>query len=212
MALIDNNFEFWHAVVCDEELGGLVFYNATGAELWYLDKKDDKERTRYIKLVGDIPGTLSGDILRWKKDLPLYKASLEIVGNFHKIIDYKPFVKRELDEVSDDINAEIDVLPLITYDETVHFKKKPLDTSRKSRTSLRVTVPVTLSNCLGRVKGVNLSSKGTLAISCLSRFPTGRSRTSKSGFWRSLMGSISYIPKGSVFVSQVSEPSHRQSS
>ena len=89
-----------------------------GGEVWYGDPP------YYVKLVG-APGTLAGDILRMKADLPRYNCDLEIMGNDVREVERKSLSYYEVDPDLDDCSEELAKLPLISFDAEKHFKKSP---------------------------------------------------------------------------------------
>ena len=89
-----------------------------GGEVWYGDPP------YYVKLIG-APGTLAGDILRWKADLPRYNCCLEIIGNQVREVERKQWEYDEVDPDLEDCSEEVAKLPLIAFDPEKHFKKTP---------------------------------------------------------------------------------------
>ncbi|KAL6301651.1 kinase-like domain-containing protein [Sparassis latifolia] len=89
----------------------------------------------YVRIV-DVPGALSGDILRYKADLPRYDCHLDVVGDTVREIDFKPYPPEELEEegnsnvLEDDAKELFATLPLVTFDENKHFSK-PARTRRE---------------------------------------------------------------------------------
>ena len=89
-----------------------------GGEVWYGDPP------YYVKLIG-APGTLAGDILRWKSDLPRYNFCLEIIGNQVREVEWKQWEYDEVDPDLEDCGEEVAKLPLIAFDPEKHFKMAP---------------------------------------------------------------------------------------
>lgn len=87
-----------------------------GTEIWYGDVP------YYVKLVGT-PGTLAGDILRLKSDLPRYNCHLEIIGNDVREVEREPWEYDDVDPNLEDCSKEVAKLPLIAFDPEIHFKK-----------------------------------------------------------------------------------------
>ena len=92
-----------------------------GDEIWY-NSRDDDNVLYYVKLIGG-PGTLAGDILRWKVDLPRYNCDLEIIGNDVREVERKLCEYDEVDPDLEDCTEEVAKLPLIAFDPEKHFKK-----------------------------------------------------------------------------------------
>lgn len=90
----------------------------SGGEIWY------GEPPYFLKLVG-APGTLAGDILRLKKDIPRYHTDLDITGDTVRETARKPMEYEEEDPDLEDCTEEIAKLPLITFDAESHFIKPP---------------------------------------------------------------------------------------
>ncbi|KAK3380743.1 hypothetical protein B0T24DRAFT_655964 [Lasiosphaeria ovina] len=86
--------------------------------------EDSSEFSRYVRLF-DIPGTLSGDILRLERNLPLVPGHFEIEGDVARTLercpDYPPLVKDDFDDVNDLVAQ----LPVVNIDLSKHFVKKP---------------------------------------------------------------------------------------
>ena len=75
-------------------------YLPGGTEIWYGDAP------YYVKLVG-APGTLAGDILRLKSDLPRYHCDLEIIGNDAREAERKAIECEEVDPDIEDCSEEV---------------------------------------------------------------------------------------------------------
>ncbi|KIM42947.1 hypothetical protein M413DRAFT_392235 [Hebeloma cylindrosporum] len=86
-----------------------------GGEVWY------GEPFYYVKLIG-APGTLAGDILRMKSDLPCV-GDLEIIGNDAREVERKPMPTFDFE--LEDCSEEVAKLPLIAFDPEKHHKKSP---------------------------------------------------------------------------------------
>jgi len=93
-------------------------------QLWYGDAP------YYLKIV-DIPDTVSGNILRYKADLPKYNCHLEIHGNSVKEIEFhghpdenfdKPEESRDF--LEEDAKDLFMALPAVEVDEDEHFTKQ----------------------------------------------------------------------------------------
>jgi len=87
-----------------------------GGEIWY------GEPPYYVRLVG-APGTLAGDILRLKKDLPRYNCDLEIIGDNVRESERKPMVYETVDPDLEDCSEELAELPVVAFDADRHFAK-----------------------------------------------------------------------------------------
>lgn len=81
---------------------------------------------KYIRLI-DVPGSLSGDILRLRKDLPDVDGNFEIDGDEIRQIDVVPPWPEwyELDD-SEDVSQGLEALPTIEFDEDIHHLKKSI--------------------------------------------------------------------------------------
>lgn len=104
------------------DIDGTVQYS-----YWYeigSEKKEDHVNLQCIRL-SDLPGTLSGDILRLKRNLPALdpKHSYEIRGDEIRVLPTSPAPPDSNDD-SEDIHAELLLLPLVAVDPTKHFVKK----------------------------------------------------------------------------------------
>jgi hypothetical protein len=81
-----GKFPFWSTIKDSAILPG-------GVEIWYGDPP------YYLKLIG-APGTLAGDILRLKSDLPRYHGDLEIIGDDFHDTERKPTGMKRLTPIS----------------------------------------------------------------------------------------------------------------
>lgn len=88
--------------------------------IWY---KDDTPLGQYVRLF-DVPGTLSGDILRLERDLPVVKGHYEIDGDVIRNLDKCPNHPIEPEDDFEDVSDLIAELPLIEADSSKHFTKK----------------------------------------------------------------------------------------
>jgi hypothetical protein len=88
----------------------------TYLELWYAPN--------FVRLVPS-KGTLASAILGFQADLPLYAVDFQIIGDSYSIIDHKDFIKKEEDDDDrEDCSEELEDLPVISPDATLHFIKK----------------------------------------------------------------------------------------
>ncbi|THU75169.1 kinase-like protein [Dendrothele bispora CBS 962.96] len=92
-----------------------MYFGATFLEVWYEDK-------RYVK-IHDIPGTLSGNILRLRASLPPLDTPKEIIGNDVAEVVYKDIPPEE-DWDDQDASEVTSRLPVVTFDAKLHFAKK----------------------------------------------------------------------------------------
>jgi serine/threonine protein kinase len=106
-----ENFPFWSSLKDSAMIPG-------GGEIWYGDPPC------YVKLVG-VPGTLAGDILRLKGDLPRYNCDLEIIGDNVSETERKPTVFEGVDPDLEDCSNDLAKLPLVAFDAAKHFTKYP---------------------------------------------------------------------------------------
>lgn len=75
--------KFAYEVISDRAEGRVV------ESFWYEDDHDETALGTFVRLF-DIPGTLSGDILRLKRDLSSIKGHFEIEGNVIRQITSPP--------------------------------------------------------------------------------------------------------------------------
>ncbi|KAL8354428.1 hypothetical protein RB601_004024 [Gaeumannomyces tritici] len=91
--------------------------------IWY---QDGTPLGRYVRLF-DLPGTLSGNILRLNRDLPSLPGHFEIQGDIIRPLEICPNPPDPLEDDSEDTTDLISLLPVIddvdTFDK--HFVKKP---------------------------------------------------------------------------------------
>ena len=88
--------------------------------LWY---EDGTETGQCVRLY-DLPGTLSGDILRLRQNLPEVNGHFEIDGNtvrpLHHSLEAPEPIKDDFENIDDLLNH----LPLVNVDTSKHFIKK----------------------------------------------------------------------------------------
>ncbi|KAL8974601.1 MAG: hypothetical protein Q9197_001169 [Variospora fuerteventurae] len=96
-------------------VGGTVHYT-----YWYEDSSPDGQCIR----LADIPGTLSGDILRLQQDLPVLNGDYELVGDQIRRLEDGLKLPPEFDDDSEDLAATVDPLPVIEINPDRHFVKK----------------------------------------------------------------------------------------
>ncbi|KAF8070066.1 kinase-like domain-containing protein [Lyophyllum atratum] len=99
--------------ICDVDID--VTYSA----YWYA--RDDEEPL-YVKII-DQPGTLSGNILRHLADLPPLSTHSEIDGETIRSVPYHP-PPDEPESDDEDTTHEVLDLPVIVFDEKIHFAKR----------------------------------------------------------------------------------------
>ncbi|KAK7439040.1 hypothetical protein VKT23_017746 [Stygiomarasmius scandens] len=92
-----------------------MYFGATFLEVWYKDGL-------FVK-IHDIPGTLSGNILRLQANLPPLDTHSEIIGDSISSIAYKDLPP---EEDWDDQNADdvVQQLPVVPFDVNLHFAKE----------------------------------------------------------------------------------------
>lgn len=88
--------------------------------IWY---EDGTQLGQYVRLF-DIPGTLSGDILRLERQLPAVNGHFEIEGDVIRSLDQCPNHPIEPEDDFEDVSDLIANLPLIDVDPSKHFVKK----------------------------------------------------------------------------------------
>lgn len=71
----------------------------------------------------DVPNTLSGDILRLRRNAPEIELSIEINGNMIRSIPTAPLPERP-DDPDDDVNEALEDLPIVLIDPRKHFLKR----------------------------------------------------------------------------------------
>ncbi|KAI9747583.1 MAG: hypothetical protein M1815_004074 [Lichina confinis] len=86
---------------------------------WFDDGTETGECVRIV----DVPGKLSGDILRLHQNLPPFKGHIEIDGDEINAIENPSKAPEEEDDF-EDTSAELALLPLIKIDGSEHFLKK----------------------------------------------------------------------------------------
>ncbi|KAH7873170.1 kinase-like domain-containing protein [Lentinula edodes] len=109
---LKSKTNLYHAII---DLSGQPSYD----EIWY--RKDGGEL--YVK-IHDVPGTLSGDILRLLAPLPSLSTHSEIKGNSIQSIPDTPLVDVKGFEFPDqDTSTVVLGLPITTFNEAIHFAK-----------------------------------------------------------------------------------------
>jgi hypothetical protein len=91
----------------------------TAESFWYEESADGYQ---YVRLF-DIPGTLSGDILRLRQNLPDIKGDFEIHGETVRLIEAAPLPPEREDD-TEDISLQLLLLPEVQVDEAQHHVKK----------------------------------------------------------------------------------------
>lgn len=89
---------------------------------WYEDENDETGFGTFVQLV-DIPGTLSGDILRLHKNLPSIEGHFEIDGNVIQKITNPP-QPPVFEDDSEDLTEMLACLPEVVPDSELHHTKK----------------------------------------------------------------------------------------
>ncbi|KAI4173799.1 MAG: hypothetical protein LQ343_002734 [Gyalolechia ehrenbergii] len=87
---------------------------------WY---EDGSSHGQCIRLA-DIPGTLSGDILRLRRDLPVLDGDHEITGDQIRRLEYAPEPPPVFDDPPEDLAGILDLLPVVDVNPDQHFVKK----------------------------------------------------------------------------------------
>ena len=98
-----------------EEVGNIVHHT-----YWY---EDGSPRGPCIRLA-DIPCTLSGDILRLRRDLPPLDGNHEIIGDQISRCEDAPKPPPTNDDTLEDLAASLDSIPVIEVESEHHFVKK----------------------------------------------------------------------------------------
>ncbi|KAL8994461.1 MAG: hypothetical protein Q9188_007058, partial [Gyalolechia gomerana] len=95
-------------------LGAVVYHT-----YWY---EDGSPHGQCIRLA-DIPGTLSGDILRLRRDLPVLDGDHEITGDQIRRLEDAPEPPPAFDDPPEDLTAILDLLPVLDVNPDKHFVK-----------------------------------------------------------------------------------------
>ncbi|KAF3070402.1 hypothetical protein GL218_00240 [Daldinia childiae] len=85
--------------------------------------EDGTKLGRYVRLF-DLPGTLSGDILRLERNLPSVQGHFEIEGDVVRSLDQCPDHPRAVEDDFEDVSDLVAQLPIINVDSSKHFLKK----------------------------------------------------------------------------------------
>ncbi|GLB42707.1 putative protein kinase domain containing protein [Lyophyllum shimeji] len=93
--------------------------NITYMDVWYTRDDDDP---LYVSIM-DEPGTLSGNILRLLVDLPSLQTHSKIEGNTIRPIPYRSPPECGCDTQDIRHHGKIRALPVVAFDETIHFAK-----------------------------------------------------------------------------------------
>ena len=88
--------------------------------IWY---DDGTELGQYVRLF-DLPGTLSGDILRLERALPVVDGHFEIEGDVIRSLNNCPNHPTPVEDDFEDVSDLIAKLPLVDVDPSKHFTKK----------------------------------------------------------------------------------------
>ncbi|KAB8356454.1 hypothetical protein FH972_024037 [Carpinus fangiana] len=99
-------------------------WNGTYEHSWWYE--DEKANIRYLRIY-DVPGTLSGNILRLLDNIPPIIGDCEIQGNEIRPVEDAPPPppEDEFHDDSEDVTAQLALLPLVSVDPQKHFLKKP---------------------------------------------------------------------------------------
>ncbi|KAI1109662.1 kinase-like domain-containing protein [Nemania sp. NC0429] len=91
---------------------------------WYeRDGGDSDAAEPQVVQLTDVPGTLSGAILRLEADLPLRQDSYDITGNEIQPLESLPPLPDFQDD-SEDISDALAILPVVAVDPNQHFVKR----------------------------------------------------------------------------------------
>ncbi|KAI9814485.1 MAG: hypothetical protein M1832_005891 [Thelocarpon impressellum] len=113
---------------------------------WY---ENDTEQGQCVRLY-DVPGTLSGEILRLRRNLPSRSDHFEIDGDEVRTLDYlEP--PEPLEDDFEDVSDLVARLPLIEVDEQQHFLKKG-----KYRSEIHNLIACQGGSCPGRPRSRHL--------------------------------------------------------
>ncbi|KAI1495740.1 kinase-like domain-containing protein [Biscogniauxia marginata] len=100
----------------------------------------------------DIPGTLSGDILRMRRNLPEVNGHFEVDGDTIRPLDHRLEAPEPIEDDFKQINDLIDSLPLVDIDTVKHFVKKG-----KYRSEVENCLSVRAAPCPGEPKSHHLN-------------------------------------------------------
>ncbi|QRV98472.1 kinase domain protein [Ceratobasidium sp. AG-Ba] len=109
-----DKYPFWHAR-CQ--------WHIHSGEFWYQFQGD-----QFYVHIFDEPGTLAHEILAGKSDLPEYGKNLFIRGNHIEVVHeppQHPKTEPEEEDDSEDCSDELATLPVVEFDESLHFTKPP---------------------------------------------------------------------------------------
>ncbi|KAI1108493.1 kinase-like domain-containing protein [Nemania sp. NC0429] len=129
--------------------------------LWYEDGKDTEQCVRLY----DKPGTLSGDILRMRRNLPDVNGHFEIDGDTIRPLDQCLETPEPIKDDFENIDDLLESLPLLDIDQAKHFVKKG-----KYRSEIENLLKCQGGSCPGKPKTHHLirllgkSQKGELAF------------------------------------------------
>lgn len=123
--------------------------------IWY---KDDTPLSQYVRLF-DVPGKLSGDILRLERDLPVVKGHYEIDGDVIRNLDKCPDHLVEPEDDFEDVSDLVAKLPLVEIDSSKHFTKKG-----KYRSEIANLLKCQGGSCPGTALSPHLARGPTLAL------------------------------------------------
>lgn len=139
--------------------------------IYWLD--DGQPTYRYLRLM-DIPGTLSGDILRLRRNLPPTTGRYcEINGDIVHNLDTTPPPVPDADEDdSEDVSGGLELLPVVEVDHSKHFTKQS-----KYRSEIRNLLKCQGGTCPGQPLSTNIvrllgrSSSGEIVLEKLTVYP-----------------------------------------
>lgn len=126
---------------------------------WY--ECDGRDQCQVIRLA-DIPGTLSGAVLRLERNLPALdpRSDYEIIGDEIRPLTHAPPLPDD-DDDAEDVGAVLDSLPEVKVDADKHFLKKP-----KYASEIRNLVACQGGSCPGEPKSAHV-------IQLLGKSPKG---------------------------------------
>ncbi|KAK6855649.1 hypothetical protein PG995_007800 [Apiospora arundinis] len=117
--------------------------------LWYEDGPDS-DSEQCVRLY-DIPGSLSGDILRMRRNLPEISGHFEIEGDTIRKLDHPLEAPEPIEDHFDNIEDLLDCLPLLDTDPAKHFVKRG-----KYRSEIENLLKCQGGACPGKPKSENL--------------------------------------------------------
>ncbi|KAI1124891.1 kinase-like protein [Nemania abortiva] len=149
--------------------------------------EDGTEQGQCVRLY-DIPGSLSGDILRLRRDLPVVSGHFEIDGDTIRPLDrcLDPPEPIDIEDDFEDVSDLVAQLPLVDVDTDKHFTKKG-----KYRSEIKNLLTCQSGSCPGKplsphlVQLLGRSDKGELVFGKLEQCYSAFFKTSDLATYKS---------------------------